>query len=141
MNPVPQWSPGRIPVAVSGGGLIALDGESVLVVRLWEAMEAGAPLADLLRGLARAHGGDVFSLPDFLAAVHEPGELRVAARGRFRLVAHGPAGHDVVHAPGAIAWEETVLRADAVELLLNNAERSEERRVGKECRSRWSPYH
>ena len=24
---------------------------------------------------------------------------------------------------------------------LNLAERSEERRVGKECRSRWSPYH
>src|SRR5256885_15201548 len=23
----------------------------------------------------------------------------------------------------------------------NQAERSEERRVGKECRSRWSPYH
>lgn len=120
MNPVPQWSPGRIPVAVSGGGLIALDDEPALVVRLWEAMEAGAPLADLLRELAGAHGGDVFSLPDFLAAVHEPGGLRVAARGRFRLVAHGPAGRDVVHAPGAIAWEETVLRADAVELLLDD---------------------
>ena len=26
-------------------------------------------------------------------------------------------------------------------LLQANAERSEERRVGKECRSRWSPYH
>ena len=26
-------------------------------------------------------------------------------------------------------------------LLLNPKERSEERRVGKECRSRWSPYH
>src|SRR5260370_16393728 len=24
---------------------------------------------------------------------------------------------------------------------LNNQSRSEERRVGKECRSRWSPYH
>ena len=24
---------------------------------------------------------------------------------------------------------------------MNFAERSEERRVGKECRSRWSPYH
>ena len=24
---------------------------------------------------------------------------------------------------------------------LKSAERSEERRVGKECRSRWSPYH
>ena len=23
----------------------------------------------------------------------------------------------------------------------NNGKRSEERRVGKECRSRWSPYH
>ena len=122
MNLVPQWSPGRIPVAVSGGGLIALDDEPALVVRLWEAMEAGAPLADLLRELAGAHGGDVFSLPDFLAAVHGPDGLRVAARGRFRLVAHGPAGRDVVHAPGAIAWEETVLRADAVELLLDDAD-------------------
>ena len=26
-------------------------------------------------------------------------------------------------------------------LVLRFAERSEERRVGKECRSRWSPYH
>ena len=27
------------------------------------------------------------------------------------------------------------------EFEFNNADRSEERRVGKECRSRWSPYH
>ena len=27
------------------------------------------------------------------------------------------------------------------QLILSNASRSEERRVGKECRSRWSPYH
>ena len=26
-------------------------------------------------------------------------------------------------------------------LMQSDAERSEERRVGKECRSRWSPYH
>ena len=33
-----------------------------------------------------------------------------------------------------------ICRADnAVET--DNVERSEERRVGKECRSRWSPYH
>ena len=25
--------------------------------------------------------------------------------------------------------------------IISRAERSEERRVGKECRSRWSPYH
>ena len=28
-----------------------------------------------------------------------------------------------------------------IEYLPSDAERSEERRVGKECRSRWSPYH
>ena len=27
------------------------------------------------------------------------------------------------------------------ERVLSEARRSEERRVGKECRSRWSPYH
>ena len=27
------------------------------------------------------------------------------------------------------------------QVVLRHAERSEERRVGKECRSRWSPYH
>ena len=26
-------------------------------------------------------------------------------------------------------------------LIINGSRRSEERRVGKECRSRWSPYH
>src|SRR3712207_9322236 len=31
--------------------------------------------------------------------------------------------------------------AGVVNLLQPGAERSEERRVGKECRSRWSPYH
>ena len=30
--------------------------------------------------------------------------------------------------------------ADAIDVA-DFAERSEERRVGKECRSRWSPYH
>src|SRR5256886_3174290 len=31
--------------------------------------------------------------------------------------------------------------ADAVEETASASARSEERRVGKECRSRWSPYH
>src|SRR3712207_8867606 len=33
------------------------------------------------------------------------------------------------------------LRYSASSLCLCSRERSEERRVGKECRSRWSPYH
>src|SRR5258708_33483898 len=34
------------------------------------------------------------------------------------------------------------LKSKAIEILrLEESARSEERRVGKECRSRWSPYH
>ena len=38
--------------------------------------------------------------------------------------------------PEAVAVFEMIVEGDITRLL-----RSEERRVGKECRSRWSPYH
>ena len=34
-----------------------------------------------------------------------------------------------------------LIHADPKELVFTSGARSEERRVGKECRSRWSPYH
>ena len=34
-----------------------------------------------------------------------------------------------------------VKNIDGVYIATDSSERSEERRVGKECRSRWSPYH
>ena len=37
--------------------------------------------------------------------------------------------------------ETEIERRARLEAELQNVERSEERRVGKECRSRWSPYH
>src|SRR3989449_9669406 len=40
---------------------------------------------------------------------------------------------------GAMEFERSTL--EAVIQARNQAMRSEERRVGKECRSRWSPYH
>src|SRR3712207_7919318 len=39
-----------------------------------------------------------------------------------------------------LLWWERMLRVPEVAAHLG-ARRSEERRVGKECRSRWSPYH
>src|SRR2546425_4852168 len=45
---------------------------------------------------------------------------------------------------GAITGEQksqTVARLKPTLRLEDLADRSEERRVGKECRSRWSPYH
>src|SRR5690349_19471403 len=45
------------------------------------------------------------------------------------------AGHPARRALLGNAASDAISRADAY------ADRSEERRVGKECRSRWSPYH
>src|SRR5256886_14533506 len=43
---------------------------------------------------------------------------------------------------GAIVWGTPhTMIADSKELAAMGGSRSEERRVGKECRSRWSPYH
>ena len=36
---------------------------------------------------------------------------------------------------------DVCMQKTATRLQIDVAERSEERRVGKECRSRWSPYH
>ena len=46
-------------------------------------------------------------------------------------------------------WAEEIQEAvqiirvayDGIEIAMKVGSRSEERRVGKECRSRWSPYH
>ena len=51
---------------------------------------------------------------------------RSAASARVR----GPVSYRELAGPGALRY---LVRADDM--------RSEERRVGKECRSRWSPYH
>jgi len=52
-------------------------------------------------------------------------------------------GEDVVDGLTREVEEETGLRVTgwAGPIYEVRAERSEERRVGKECRSRWSPYH
>ena len=41
--------------------------------------------------------------------------------------------------PYEVVWKPTLITNELIRKTFN--ERSEERRVGKECRSRWSPYH
>ena len=41
----------------------------------------------------------------------------------------------------SMGYAQTNAFAEPVTLMLAVSKRSEERRVGKECRSRWSPYH
>src|SRR2546422_9205762 len=53
-------------------------------------------------------------------------------RVHYQIVSQNPA----VQLPNGVPYENTVECWDIL-----NLARSEERRVGKECRSRWSPYH
>src|SRR3712207_8862701 len=68
-------------------------------------------------------------LDDRVADVLVVGELVLDVRRRDVLAARGD--DDVLRAAGDL--QEAVV--------VERAQRSEERRVGKECRSRWSPYH
>src|SRR2546430_16904342 len=62
-----------------------------------------------------------------------------------------PHGGDLLVMGNSLAWDKTVQTLDRVLSLAARpshcpqatcpGSRSEERRVGKECRSRWSPYH
>src|SRR2546422_11664690 len=54
----------------------------------------------------------------------------------------GPPDHRMTDVgAGSIDWKRIFARRDQAGIRHAFVERSEERRVGKECRSRWSPYH
>ena len=55
-----------------------------------------------------------------------------------------PRIHPGIQPDGNVLAHEHLVRGNAEEVIANSkykVTRSEERRVGKECRSRWSPYH
>ena len=85
-----------------------------------------APSISALRALcARAQG----------AGVPVAWDAAAGARTIDQLLALGERDN----AAAAVAWKQVLEDAESVRLF--GAARSEERRVGKECRSRWSPYH
>ena len=63
--------------------------------------------------------------------------LQIVSRTLFPVTWRDMTGEDDEETPRLTALDVTG-QIVSVEIL---SERSEERRVGKECRSRWSPYH
>ena len=98
---------------------------------------------------AKDGGPLTLALTEKHRADQDPNAL--AASGRIVLVTHGSSysgqvGSDL-QVPGVPAeqsasmLDQLALRGYDVWTLAYQNYRSEERRVGKECRSRWSPYH
>src|SRR2546422_10453804 len=96
---------------------------------------------------ARVEGKTVleYLLESLGVGVRDPGLPQVAAVHRVRRHQESDVGHNPLLQIGV--YEEVHPALDdragrsAAELPADQVGRSEERRVGKECRSRWSPYH
>src|SRR2546425_7408787 len=104
----------------------------------WETKSGEALLAWALGefhpriALAASFGAEDVVLIDMLVKL-DP-RARVFTLDTGRLPAETYSLMETIRARYGLAIEVYFPQADAVE-------RSEERRVGKECRSRWSPYH
>src|SRR3712207_3456729 len=116
----------RSPVLVYGAAALADVTQDLADASLEQALDAGINHLDVAADYGDAE----------LRLGHRMAELR----GRvFLATKTGRRDREA-------AWREIGsslerLQTDHVDLLQLHAIRSEERRVGKECRSRWSPYH
>ena len=116
------------------GTIVAMNHEGLALLEAEAAAEVvGRKIVSFVTPEERDKGASGYSEAVQGSAARHCYEL-VTLKGRRRTV-------DVVVAPFAVS------AAGDVELVLGLARdvtadgRSEERRVGKECRSRWSPYH
>src|SRR5258708_428577 len=107
----------------------ALDGPSILYRGIWPTCVAApfavAAVASRLLGLTETQAAHALGIALVIAS---PGVGRPSGTTTSRWLAIGNAARNGVTA--ALSAQSGF-----------TADRSEERRVGKECRSRWSPYH
>src|SRR3712207_6250097 len=93
-----------------------------------------------------AHGGvTTYLLADGTKVVLSPGST-VSWKGTYRrhLQLAGRAYFEVIHdssKPFSVSNAYSRVTDLGTRFMVAEEQRSEERRVGKECRSRWSPYH
>ena len=98
----------------------ALLSDTLYVIEANPRASRTVPFASKASGVALSKAAALIQVGESIASLREEGILP-AQDARF------------IDEGGSIALKEAVLPF--------RAERSEERRVGKECRSRWSPYH
>ena len=109
--------------------LVVVEGEAVFFLHAQHACKLEN--VALIRVTGRlAHADKAAAVPDELA--DSGGDLRVF-----------PPDAASMGSVGIAYIDDDIQRIQQMRVVLDilKADRSEERRVGKECRSRWSPYH
>src|SRR5258708_35443180 len=99
---------------------------------------------DALRGTKGAFHGDQHSAqgPVGMAAAIAMAEYLTRTKNPGSIVVYGTPGEEMLP-PHAKPVMHEAHAFDGADIIVGShaSSRSEERRVGKECRSRWSPYH
>src|SRR5574342_328441 len=143
----PEWVMGEIAAQAAGAASVGIYQDSNLteVVYVIDHCDASVVIAedqeqvdkilDMLEKLPKVRHV-IYTDPRGMRKYHHPALLpfeAVEEKGRA-LAKEKPT-----------LWEENVARGSADDVAIicytSGTTRSEERRVGKECRSRWSPYH
>src|SRR2546425_1999331 len=132
------WSP--------SGAVRIVDQRALPEAKIERDLESGEAVADAIRTL-QLRGAPLIGIAAAMGLVAGMRELRAAPRDRFlarldelaRLL--GATRPTAVNLRWALDRMTRVAAATPADWGASGVWRSEERRVGKECRSRWSPYH
>src|SRR6266478_3919618 len=120
--------------------LVEIDDQYVDIPVVVEVSESASPAA-VCRRYTRARRLNEF-FENAFAQVSKDGArcfVGVLRQRSFHLGVNMPGNHKEVWKTVVVEVDDACSPADVTSF--NSKARSEERRVGKECRSRWSPYH
>src|SRR3712207_4324147 len=101
------------------------------------------PAQDVAASIVAELAKDVLSLKERIESIDEEIGQRFFARPEARILSSLPGMGPILGAEFLVAVGDICAfsSADRLAAYAGLVPRSEERRVGKECRSRWSPYH
>src|SRR3989449_4664248 len=137
----------RSSLAVGGLLLVTAPGEAGILDASWTAPTTnsdGSPLTDLASySVYYGTAGSPCSGSSFFPVVSPTPSPSPNTTVSFRLtgLSAGTLYNVAVSAVDTSANESACSTAASAAARIEFSVRSEERRVGKECRSRWSPYH
>ena len=110
--------------------------EPSIFIKLYFDEDVSVILAEMLR----PHGFDVLTTRDAgNLGNSDLSQLQFSANNNRALLTHNRGDFERLHTKTLL--EQSPHSGISLPIAIYQTGRSEERRVGKECRSRWSPYH